>query len=105
MRRFNALYLALLDKTPELVPSDAGGAIHERLSRALRGADARGVSGPVDRLQFLVLALACGENFHRRPELADTWKAIREDGKTLQALMASWTQAQWEAVEGCEGRS
>lgn len=95
----DTVFASLLDTVPELVPGDGRGGFRGRLVDHLRSADALGVHQPTDRLQFVVLSLTCGSDFHRAAILGDTWKMMREAGASLKSLMSTWSDATWEEIE------
>lgn len=99
----DAMFAMLCKKAPEVVPAAHRGALHGRLQRFLRTADAFGVGDARDRLQFVVLSLTCGEEFHSAPELRSTWQAIADHGAALYQLMQSWDDALWAKLDGLDG--
>jgi len=99
----DGMFLMLCDKTPELVPTAGPGAFHGRLRRSLETASALQVKAAKDRLEFVVLSLSCGEDFHRLPALQPTWQAIAERQESLFKLMQSWDDALWAQLESRKG--
>lgn len=92
------MFTLLMDKTSELEPGSGRGAFRARLQRILATASQLTVAQTPDRLQFVVLSLACGENFHTHPGLQATWRNIRERGARLE-------QAWAPGVKTCGSRS
>lgn len=96
----DAMFMLLTQKAPELVPDVRRGEFHGRLEKGLGLASQLQVDGVTDRLQFLILYLSNGEDFHRLPELDSTWAALRVPGAPgLTALMKQWPDSAWEALE------
>jgi len=95
----DSLFLQLLDMAPELVPKAARAEFHDRLRAVLATASTLNVIGTTDRLQFVVLSLTCGNTFHRHDDLAETWRAVREEQASLSELMQSWNEALWASLE------
>lgn len=93
------MFALLLDKTSELVPETLRGEFRARLQRILGKASSLYVKQPSDRLQFVVLSLASGENFHVHPGLQPTWRNIRERGASLKQEMASWSDDLWAEID------
>jgi len=100
----DAIFKLLLEQTPSLVPASRRGYFHVDVSAVLETAGRYGVEALEDRLQFVVLSLSCGRDFHRLACLEETWSAVREGGARLSTRMASWDEAMWEQLEHC-GRS
>lgn len=100
----DAIFLMLTQKTPELVPKGGLAAFHARVEAVLQTADSFGIRQSKDRLQFVVLSLACGENFHAVSELQPTWNAIAAQGASLLDLMQDWSDAVWKELDTDEGR-
>lgn len=96
----DGMFMLLMQKAPELVPDVRRGGFHGRLAAALDLASRLQVDGVKDRLQFLVLYLSNGEDFHRAPELESTWAALRQaPAPSLTELMKQWPDSTWEALE------
>lgn len=95
----DGIFQILLEKTPEVVPHQGRAEFHGKLQRYLGAANDFSVSRPADRLQFVMLCLTCGENFQRHPGLAETWRAIAEDGASLVEQMQSWNDALWDELQ------
>jgi len=93
------LFNLLLDKAPELVPADSLGAFHARLKRLLARATQFHVNEEADRLQYLVLALSCGEDFHRSPALSGSWPQVASGDVPLSRAMQQWGDDVWQALE------
>lgn len=94
----DTLFQLLWDNTPELVPKSERGAFRNQLQRILHRADTFKLITPNDRLQFAILSLSCGEDFHDRAALKPTWQAVAANS-TLEAEMKSWTDAIWDAIQ------
>lgn len=92
-------FCQLLETVPSLVPAMERGAFRDRIDTALLAADAHGVEDHPDRLQFVVLALTCGESFHQHPQLQPTWQALRERRSTLAEAMTQWDATIWEQLK------
>lgn len=93
------MFTLLMDKTSELEPGSGRGAFRARLQRILATASQLTVAQTPDRLQFVVLSLACGENFHAHPGLQATWRNIRERGAQLEQAMGSWSEDLWVEID------
>lgn len=89
----------LCELTPELVPKDNRGAFHAKLKRILDEARKKKVTDAPDQLQFTILALSCGEQFHHNPVLRDTWARIYANAGKLQDQMKDWPKEIWKALE------
>jgi hypothetical protein len=94
----DGVFMQLLDTTPELVPATQRGHFHQRLVKQLAQATERGVTQAPDRLQFVVLSLSCGDQFHQHAALQATWKAVSQDNARLSDVMATWDDALWDAL-------
>ena len=94
----DTLFQLLLENTSELVPKAGRGAFRNQLQRILQRADTFKLVTPNDRLQFSILSLSCGEDFHVHAVLKPTWQAVAAGG-TLEAEMKSWTDAIWDAIQ------
>lgn len=94
----DVMFTVLQDRVPELVPQDRLGVFHENLRAHLAVADHYGVHAIEDRIQFLVLSLSCGTEFHRNPRLLPTWEAVRK-GTGLAECMQSWDDLIWLSLE------
>lgn len=99
----DGIFMMLCDRTPELVPSANLGEFHEQLCRQLSTADGLQVRLPKDRLEFVVLSLSCGEDFHQSPALRPDWAAIADQEASLFDLMQSWDDAIWSQLESHTG--
>jgi Domain of unknown function (DUF4123) len=99
----DGIFTLLLDKTPEVVPDRQRGQFHAQLRRHLATATALAVTQPPDRLQFVVLSLTCGEDFHRNAGLQSTWQAVRERSARLAELMESWSDDLWDSLQRTAG--
>lgn len=95
----DVMFAQLTDAVPSIVPATERGAFRDRIGEALDAADAREVDGNPDRLQFLTLALTCGDDFHEHPLLQDTWRAVHSGETTLSAAMQLWDSALWSALK------
>ncbi|MFT3720846.1 DUF4123 domain-containing protein [Pseudorhodoferax sp.] len=95
----DTLFGLLNESTPELVPADGFGPFRDHLDAVLGRADARGVTSPNDRLQFAILALSCGPDFDRTPELQATWHDIERGETTLVKAMKGWSDALWDRLQ------
>jgi hypothetical protein len=93
------MFALLVDKTSELVPATGRGAFRLQLQRVLDTATRFAVTQPPDRLQFVVLSLATGEDFHKHPGLQTTWRNIRESGASLQQEMTGWSDDLWAEID------
>ncbi len=101
----DAIFLMLNQKTPEIVPRSGLGKFHARLRDFLVTANGFGVRDLKDRLQFVVLSLTCGEDFHATPELQPTWKSISEAGASLSKLMQDWSDDMWRRLDAMDGKT
>lgn len=93
------MFTLLMDKTSELVPDTDRGAFRGTLERILANATRYAVTQTPDRLQFVVLSLATGEDFHLNPRLEPTWRNIRERGASLKSQMAGWSDDLWTEID------
>lgn len=93
------MFTLLMDKTSELVPEVDRGAFRGALQRILANATRYSVTRTPDRLQFVVLSLATGEDFHLNPRLEPTWRNIRERGASLTKEMAGWSDDLWTEID------
>jgi hypothetical protein len=93
------MFAMLLDKTSELVPDTGRGDFRTQLQRILATASRFAVTQAPDRLQFAVLSLASGEDFHAHPGLEPTWRNIRERGANLKQEMTTWSDALWTEID------
>ena len=100
----DSIFLMLCQQTPELVPAVARGAFHAKLMRMLATAEALGIKEIKDKLQFVVLSLTCGEDFHAVQALQPTWVKVAEGGH-LHLLMQAWSDALWEQLDACDGKT
>lgn len=100
----DAIFMMLNQKTPELVPKTHLGALHGQICRVLCVADGYGVKTIKDRLQFVVLSLTCGEDFHTDAELQAMWRQILEQGASLSELMQGWSDALWQRLDARDGK-
>ena len=98
----DTVFHLLLDNTPELVPKTDRGNFHDQLQRILGVANKLKLTTPNDRLQFSILSLSCGEDFHARAVLTPTWRAIAFGGSTLEAEMKKWTDAVWDDIQSAQ---
>ena len=95
----DTIFSTLLDKTPEIVAKKHRGEFHARLQQHLDVATDRSVVQPADRLQFVVLGLTCGADFHRHPDLLPTWRSIQESTASLVELMKTWSDKLWGELQ------
>lgn len=93
------IFAMLAQKTPEIVPDHGRGGFHATLQRILRTADGLEVKQPRDRLQFVVLALTCGEDFYLLPELQEVWHNVAKYDESLLDLMQNWSDDLWQRLE------
>lgn len=98
----DTVFYLLLDNTPELVPKTERGNFRDQLQRVLGLANKFKLTTPNDRLQFSILSLSCGEDFHARAVLTPTWHAIAAGGSTLEAEMKKWTDAVWDDIQSAQ---
>ncbi|WP_411834241.1 DUF4123 domain-containing protein [Pseudoxanthomonas mexicana] len=101
----DAVFLMLSQKTPEIVPQSEYGGFHARLCGLLDAADGFGVKAAKDRLQFVVLGLTCGEDFHAVPELQPTWRLVSGQGASLHDLMQGWSDSLWQRLDARNGKN
>lgn len=94
----DAIFAQLLETVSQLVPRHNRSLFHARLQRQLHAATRLNVFGNSDRLQFVVLSLTCGDQFHQHPDLAKTWQAVTK-GASLVDQMKGWTTVIWDALE------
>ena len=99
----DAIFKLLVEQTPILVPVEERGKFHAELSTILDTADGYAVTELEDRLQFVVLALSCGSDFHRLSCLDDTWRALKGAQARLSTRMATWDDAMWQQLEQRSG--
>ncbi|KAB7772573.1 DUF4123 domain-containing protein [Xanthomonas maliensis] len=95
----DAVFFLLLEQTPSLVPTQGRGQFHTRLCGFLQTAAAYRIHDIASRLQFAVLSLSCGEDFHQLPCLADTWAGVLAGDYTLAARMPLWGPEIWDQLE------
>ncbi|HBK45384.1 MAG TPA: hypothetical protein DDZ67_02895 [Xanthomonadaceae bacterium] len=95
----DAIFTLLLEQTPSLVPAEHRGQFHSRLCGFLQTADTYRVRDIESRLQFVVLSLTCGEDFHRLPGLAGTWAGVLAGDYTLAERMPLWENRLWNQLE------
>jgi Domain of unknown function (DUF4123) len=93
------MFTLLLDNTPELVPTSQRGQFHQTLVEVLAGANTRGLKTPDDRLQFVILSLSCGLDFHLHAGLATTWEAVKDRGAKLCDQMKQWSDDLWTSLQ------
>lgn len=93
------LFSTLLVSAPDLVPSEHRGVFHAKLERILQAARKRKITDAPNQTQFAILALNCGEEFHKHPVLESTWADIEHGAATLSKLAASWTDDIWAALQ------
>lgn len=94
----DSMVLLLEESTPQLVPENAGAAFHDSLTQTLTAASGLHVSGTLDRLQFIVLALSLGKGFHCTPCLEPTWRAV-SNGASLTDVVSRWEEDVWNILE------
>ena len=99
----DAIFKLLVEQTPTLVPEGERGRFHAELSTTLDTANGYAVTELEDRLQFVVLALSCGSDFHRLSYLDDTWRALKGGQARLSTRMATWDDAIWQQLEQRSG--
>ena len=96
----DAIFMMLYEQTPSLVPeARERGEFHGHIARILQTASGFGVQDAKSRLQFVVLSLSCGEDFHALPELQPTWDGVRAGEFLLVDKMPLWSNALWERLE------
>ncbi|WIX07854.1 DUF4123 domain-containing protein [Xanthomonas oryzae] len=95
----DVLFSSLLDKTPELVPTDDRGQFHRVIKQHVQTANALSLSTQQDRLQFLILSLSCGNDFYEIPALQPVWTSIAQHKIGLCDSMRSWGDVIWKALE------
>lgn len=96
------LFYLLHEVAPQLIPEKQRGVFHVRLDRILAEARKKKVVAAPDQLQFAILALTCGENFHTNPALQSTWDQVGAGTTTLSNLMASWEEGVWDALHASQ---
>ncbi|MGY0611833.1 DUF4123 domain-containing protein [Luteimonas sp. A501] len=99
----DAIFKLLLEQTPSLVPASDRGHFYQDLTGVLDTADGYGVEQLDDRLQFVVLSLSCGRDFHRLACLDETWNAIKDGNARLATRMTDWDDAMWQQLEHRSG--
>lgn len=96
----DAIFMMLCEQTPSLVPeARVRGDFHARITQILQTASRFNVQDLKSRLQFVVLSLSCGEDFHTLPELHSTWEGVRAGEFLLVDKMPLWGNAVWERLE------
>lgn len=100
----DAIFTLLLEQTPSLVPGEHRGRFHARLSGLLHTADSYRIRDIESRLQFVVLSLSCGDDFHRLPGLADTWAGVLAGDYRLVERMPLWDNELWDQLEANPSR-
>ena len=94
----DTIFSAFLETTPELTADRRRSDLYRTLTQALVRATELHVTQAPDRLQFAVLSVYCGEDFHRLPALAATWHEVAQEA-SLKELMKAWTPEIWSALE------
>jgi hypothetical protein len=96
----DAIFMMLCEQTPSLVPeADERGDFYLQIERILQVASRFNVHDLKSRLQFVVLSLSCGEDFHTLPELQATWDGVRAGEFQLVDKMPLWGNGIWEKLE------
>jgi len=93
------IFSMLCELSPELVPEKKRGEFHAKLKRILAMAQTKRIFDIQDQLQFTMLALSFGEEFHQHQILQDTWKKLNAQTDKLGNLMAGWPDDIWQALE------
>lgn len=94
----DGIFAQLLETVSRLVPRADRAAFHRQLQGILDTATGLKITGSVDRLQFVVLSLGCGDDFYKHPALSPTWEAAAV-GTSLTTLMKDWSDDLWNALE------
>lgn len=94
----DTIFSAFLETTPELIVDRRRSDLYRTLTQSLARATELQVTQAPDRLQFAVLSVYCGEDFHRLPALAEMWNEVAQ-GASLKELMKSWTPEIWSALD------
>lgn len=94
----DTIFSAFLETTPELIVDRRRSDLYRTLTQSLARATELQVTQAPDRLQFAVLSVYCGEDFHRLPALAEMWNEVVQ-GASLKELMKAWTPEIWSALE------
>ena len=96
----DAIFTLLWEQTPSLVPgAQMRGDFYFDLVRILETASQFNVNDLKSRLQFAVLSLGCGEDFHTLPALGPTWEGVGAGEYLLVDKMPLWGNAIWEQLE------
>lgn len=89
----------LCEVSADLVPEEARGIFHKRLEHILELTQLKSINDIPDQLQFIILALSYGEDFHELNILQDTWHKIRNQTAKFGQLMADWPDEIWQCLE------
>jgi len=96
----DGIFTLLWEQTPSLVPRpDVRGDFHDHLVRILETASAFNVHDLKSRLQFAVLSLSCGDDFHTVEALQPTWEGVRAGEYLMVEKMPLWGNEVWETLE------
>lgn len=96
----DGIFTLLWEQTPSLVPQEMQrGDFHLRLVRILQTASGFNVGDLKSRLQFAVLSLSCGEDFHTLSSLQPTWEGVRAGDYVLVDKMQLWGNGVWAELE------
>jgi hypothetical protein len=83
-------FCALMKIYPDYVPDQQRGDFHRHLNACLDTATQLQITHADDRLQFLVLCLKYGDDFHQLPGLTNTWSTLSQSETRLMTLMLEW---------------
>lgn len=95
----DAIFALLLEQTPSLVPARDRGQFHAHLCAILATADRYHVYDLESRLQFVVLSLSCGEDFHHLPCLQELWADLALGKYRMVDRMQLWGDDVWDQLE------
>ncbi|WP_269791097.1 DUF4123 domain-containing protein [Stenotrophomonas sp. Iso1] len=96
----DGIFTLLWEQTPSLVPAaQMRGDFYFDLVRILKTATQFNVKDVKSRLQFAVLSLTSGVDFHTIPTLRTTWEGVGSGEYLLVDKMPLWGNAIWEQLE------
>jgi len=92
------VFQMLVERMPDLLPSQPGGQIHTRIARMLVAAHTRGLQDLPDLFQWVVIGLSTCDTFDQSPALTPVWQKYDPTTQSFGDCAQQWPEHVWHAL-------
>ncbi|MFG6447146.1 DUF4123 domain-containing protein [Roseateles sp. BYS180W] len=96
------VYQLLHERMPEACPDAPGGEVHQRLCHLIERARHHGLDALNELFEYVVLALAVGDDFDQHALVQPLWPSYKSSGLAFGQWAAAWPAPVWQALDKSE---